>query len=203
MDTNKFSRINMEIILEESLRHRLERLNGHEEKFTFFWETRSPFSKWYKCQFSSKVFDFTQIGLPEVFAGVVHFSSAEQFMMLHKALLFSDHETAVNILRTKDVREQKRLGRAVKNFDEQVWRKFRVGIVYEGNKNKFNQNPALLEALFNTKGSTLVEAAPDDAVWGIGLVKDDARALKRETWLGPNLLGEVLTFIRTELQNEY
>jgi len=61
----------------------------------------------------------------------------------------------------------------------------------------------LKQALFATNGTTLVEAAPNDTIWGIGLTEDDPRALKRETWLGKNLLGEILTQIRIELMDEY
>lgn len=192
----------MEALLNDTLKRRLEKLKS-EERFTFFWETRSPFSQWHKCQFTSGVFDFGQTGLPESLCGDVTFSSAEQFMMLHKAILFGDFDIGGKIMGTRDVREQKKLGRGIKKFEEQLWQKFKVGIVYAGNKNKFMQNPDLMHELLSTKGTTLVEAAPDDAVWGIGVTKEDARAQKRENWPGTNLLGEVLTFIRTESQNEY
>lgn len=64
------------------------------------------------------------------------------------------------------------------------------------------KNKELLEILMLTGDRTLVEASPYDKVWGIGLVEDDPRALNRETWLGTNWLGEVLTELRNNLRNE-
>ncbi len=100
---------------------------------------------------------------------------------------------------TNNVRKIKTLGRKVENYEDKVWEYYRSSIVYEGNKAKFSQNPHLKVALFATKGTTLVEASPNDAIWGIGLAKDDPRAAKRSTWLGKNLLGEILTQISIEL----
>lgn len=124
-------------------------------------------------------------------------------MMLHKALLFSDVDAARKIYNTKNVRDQKAHGRGIKNFNDAQWKMFRAAIVYQGNKEKFSQNLALMEELISTQGKSLVEAAPDDAVWGIGLSKEDPRAWDRATWLGSNLLGEILTQLRIEFTGKY
>lgn len=189
-------------MLNNALRNRLAEIKNHE-KFTFFWETKSPFSQWFKTNFRSKPLDLNGNGLPAEFCEDLDFSSAEQFMMLHKALLFDDYESARKIHGTKNVREQKALGRAIKGFDDAIWKKFRSEIVYQGNKQKFSQNNEIKKELILTDGTSLVEAAPDDVVWGIGLAKDDPRAWKRETWLGTNLLGEILTYIRIEFTGKY
>ena len=76
-------------------------------------------------------------------------------------------------------------------------------LVYTGNKYKFTQNKELKEILLATRGTTLVEASPNDKIWGIGLTADNPKAQKRETWEGKNLLGEILTELRIELYNEY
>ena len=49
-----------------------------------------------------------------------------------------------------------------------------------------------------TRGTTLVEAAPRDTVWGIGL---SAKNWKAQHFFstGQNLLGEILTEVREEL----
>jgi predicted NAD-dependent protein-ADP-ribosyltransferase YbiA (DUF1768 family) len=48
------------------------------------------------------------------------FTCAEQYMMVAKALLFGDHETAERILVSDDPQAQQTLGRAVRGFDERV-----------------------------------------------------------------------------------
>ncbi|PSL44259.1 ribA/ribD-fused uncharacterized protein [Chitinophaga niastensis] len=188
---------------------RREYLNN-EELFTFFWATKSPFSQWHSAHFKATTFigAANEEAVEKLLAGAFpvseqRYSSAEQFMMYHKAMLFLDRTTAKQIMSTNDVRNIKELGRQVKHFDENVWKYHRSNIVYEGNKAKFTQNEALKEALLATQGTTLVEAAPNDTIWGIGLTQDDVGAQRRETWSGKNLLGEILTQIRVELMGEY
>ena len=67
-------------------------------------------------------------------------------------------------------------GRAVKNFDEEVWRAKARAIVFKGNVAKFTQNPDLREYL-NEGSRNLVEASPTDAVWGIGRSVEQLAAL--------------------------
>lgn len=181
---------------------------SESEKFVFFWATESPFSQWSKAYFRGKTFIQDDKESDKVINGFFPYdfqtySSSEQFMMYHKAIVFLDRDTAQKIMSTNDVRKIKELGRQVKNFDENVWRYFRGKVVYEGNKSKFTQNDALKLKLFATKGTTLVEASPHDSIWGIGLTESDPRAMNRRTWMGHNLLGEILTKIRIELMGEY
>lgn len=157
------------------------------EKFNYFWSNQSPFSNWFKA-------DFELEG--------IKFCSTEQHMMYHKALLFDDPEIATKILETSNPGKQKAFGRNVKNFRGDIWDEHCKEIVYQGNKGKFTQNENLLKHLLNTKGKTLVEASPVDAIWGIGLAEDDPRAKNRHTWRGKNWLGEVLTKLRDDLINE-
>lgn len=155
------------------------------EEFEFFYETKNCFSQWYKCEFEF---------------GGTQFSSAEQFMMHEKALLFNDQNSAEMILETNNPREHKEIGRNVKGFDNSIWVKNSVDIVYEGNKQKFTQNQKLLNKLFKTKGKTLVESSPTDSIWGIGLSAESPKKIKRRKWKGDNLLGIVLTELREELR---
>jgi len=180
-----------------------------DSQFTFFWETKSPFSQWHKSLFTSSDFfhqgindeqrEYLKNSLPKE----LEFSSAEQFMMYHKAIIFLDREIADSIMQTSNPRKIKEFGRQVKNYDEDIWRYHRSNVVYAANFLKFNQNPDLMDALTNTMGTTLVEAAPNDKVWGIGLAEDNPRAQKRETWEGKNLLGEILTLLRMEFMGMY
>lgn len=154
------------------------------EKFTFFYG--GVFSQWHKCSFD--------IGRT--------YNCAEQYMMFQKAMTFRDHGTADKIMSATHPRDQKRLGRMVANYDDTIWNAIVREIVYEGNKAKFTQNQGLLEQLFATDGTTLVEASPSDRKWGIGLYAHDQRALSRSTWRGTNWLGEVLTKLRDDLIQE-
>jgi ribA/ribD-fused uncharacterized protein len=156
-----------------------------EERFTFFWS--GPFSQWFKS-------GFTVDGQ--------HYVTAEQYMMAEKARLFRDEEERHNILSTADAREQKRLGRLVRNFDADRWNAVARDVVYVGNRAKFAAHPELLAKLLATEGTTLVEASPEDCIWGIGLAEDDPNAHDRATWCGTNWLGEVLTRLRDDFLRE-
>lgn len=154
------------------------------EKFTFFWHTASPFSQWHPANFIVNGLQYT---------------SAEQYMMHQKALLFGDRKIAEQIMSTNSASAQKKLGRQVKGFDQTVWEAECQRIVYEGNQAKFTQNEELLAALLATRGTTLVEASPDDRIWGVGLAEDNPRIRNRSTWRGTNWLGEILTRLRGEI----
>lgn len=177
-----------------------------KEEFIFFWETTSPFSQWYKSKFTATTCLIRGVCMNELKREFVlqnqfpfdvqEYSSAEQFMMYHKAIIFLDIESAKKVMRTNNVRMIKQIGRNISGFNEEVWRFYRSAVVYEGNKAKFEQNLQLKQVLMDTAGKTLVEASPDDRIWGIGLTKDDPKVQNRGTWNGSNLLGEILTKIR-------
>jgi ribA/ribD-fused uncharacterized protein len=154
------------------------------EKFTFFYRTESPFSQFHSC-------DFEVEG--------VQFNCAEQFMMYSKAKLFGDEEVGAQILSKTMPKDQKALGRQVKNFDVAIWQLHAMDIVYKGNYAKFTQNENLKKHLLKTDGTTLVEASPMDTIWGIGMGADNPKAQDRKTWRGKNQLGEILTKLRDDL----
>jgi ribA/ribD-fused uncharacterized protein len=156
------------------------------ERFTFFWS--GPFSQWHRSPFTLN--------------GQVYVT-AEQYMMAEKARLFGDEEILQRILAARDPREQKALGRRVREFDAELWNKFARDIVYRGNRAKFTTHRDLLTVLFDTEGTTIVEASPLDTIWGIGLAADNPAALDRASWQGSNWLGEVLTRLRDDLLKEH
>lgn len=158
--------------------------NCLNEAYYFFYETKHPFSQWHKSKF--EIDNLT-------------FNSAEQYMMYGKAKLFNDENIADKIMSTKNVREQKALGREVKNFDINLWNENAMEIVFKGNKAKFEQNSEYLDLLLSTKGKTIVEASPTDKVWGIGLTEADEKSKNIMHWQGTNWLGIVLTELRQEL----
>lgn len=90
----------------------------------------------------------------------IDFNIAEQYMMYKKAELFDDKDYMTKILNSNNPKEQKDLGRKVKNFNEDKWNSVRERVVYDGNYAKFSQNPDLLQRLFETENKILVEASP-------------------------------------------
>ena len=159
----------------------MDRYNEYE----FFWG--GPFSQWYKSS-------FTEYDLK--------FNTAEQFMMYRKAMLFQDFNVAKMILKESNPRNQKALGRQVKNFNVNEWNKVAREIVYQGNRLKFTQNLELKKQLLATEGRLLVEASPFDNIWGIGLSMKDTINLDRRYWKGTNWLGKALTKVREDLLEE-
>lgn len=169
---------------------------GEKFKFVFFWgHTASQdgqihetcFSQWWpSC--------FTVDG--------VAYTCAEQFMMAEKARMFGDEEMREKILQTRQPKEMKAYGRAVKNFDEAQWKTACCEIVKKGNLAKFSQNQDLWDYMKNTKKRILVEASPRDRIWGIGMGKQNPDAENPVKWRGTNFLGFTLMEVRDLLTDQ-
>lgn len=129
----------------------------------------------------------------------VLFASAEHYMMWRKAMLFEDAATAAKILEVGHPSQAKKLGRQIRDFDEDIWERARFDIVVAGSVAKFGQDDALRGYLVGTGARVLVEASPVDRIWGIGMAADDAGALDPARWKGLNLLGFALMRARDEL----
>ncbi|MGW0326164.1 MULTISPECIES: NADAR family protein [unclassified Nocardia] len=129
----------------------------------------------------------------------VEFASAEHYMMWRKAMLFEDAATAAKILEVGHPSQAKKLGRQIRDFDEDIWERTRFDIVVAGSVAKFGQDDALREYLVGTGARVLVEASPVDRIWGIGMAADDSGALDPVRWKGLNLLGFALMRARDEL----
>lgn len=121
-------------------------------------------------------------------------------MMHAKATLMGDDETASRIAAATHPSEAKLLGRQVKGFDQAKWDANCEAIVEAGNYAKFSQNADLKSVLLGTGKSIIVEASPDDRIWGVGF--DSEQAEGREAEWGRNLLGVVLMRVRERLQEE-
>lgn len=155
------------------------------KKYTFFWQTESPFSQWHSSLFE---------------VNGVKFKTAEHYMMWKKAMIFGDTDIAAEVIKSVHPRDTKALGRKVKGFDKDIWEQVCRTVVYEGNHAKFTQNEKLRKALMETGDTLLVEASPYDAIWGIGLKEADAKKISEKDWPGTNWLGLALTELRENLK---
>ncbi len=166
---------------------------GEDLHYLMFWghrpaadgrTTASCFSQWWPASFS---------------IDGVTYASAEHAMMAGKARVFGDDDSETRILAAPDPRAAKAAGRAVRGFDAQVWAAKAYDIVVAANVAKFDQNLQLREYLLTTAGRVLVEASPEDRIWGIGLAAQDPAAATASTWKGTNLLGFALMDARDRL----
>jgi ribA/ribD-fused uncharacterized protein len=66
---------------------------------------------------------------------------------------------------------------------------------------KFSQNQALKDYLLATGDAILVEAAPRDRLWGIGMGENNPDVADQKKWKGRNLLGKALMQVRDEFQS--
>ncbi len=159
----------------------------NRDEFYFFW--KHQFGQWTKRDI--------------VDAEGVTYNCCEQYMMYHKALIFGDDEIAERILAEKDPAEQQKLGRQVRGYRSDLWDEHRFRIVWQGNFLKFTQQDDLRDRLLATGNRILAEASPYDLIWGVGFAAKDEAILNRDNWKGLNLLGKVLTSVRSLLRKRY
>ena len=84
--------------------------------------------------------------------------------MYHKANVFNDTKTAAKIMKTKDPKEQKTLGRNVRGFDPEVWDEHKEKVVEEGNWYKLTNSkrgPEIARKLLDTGSRELVEVGEE------------------------------------------
>ena len=136
---------------------------------------------------------------PFTHEGVIY-PTAEHWMMAEKARLFEDAEMREQIWQSDTPAKAKALGRKVSGFDDTVWKRERSGIVVAGNLLKFGQHTDLRDFLLATGDRVLVEAAPRDRIWGIGMGRERAAATPPSQWRGQNLLGYALMEVRDRLE---
>ena len=132
----------------------------------------------------------------------VEYSTAEQYMMSQKALLFGDIEINKEIMSAKHPKQFKELGRKIRNFNEKIWNDNKTDIVIRGNYAKFSQNLELKDFLLKTGKRIIVEASPYDKIWGIGMQANSSGIENPLEWNGENLLGFCLMEVRDLLMEE-
>ncbi len=170
---------------------------GESFKWLFFWGhtpkvpgkvDASCLSQWYPAPFE---------------LGGVRYATAEHWMMAEKARLFGDDEALARVLAAKSPAEAKAIGREVHGYVDATWAAQREAAVVRGNVAKFDASDDLREFLFFTGERILVEAAPRDTVWGIGLGRDNPAAQDPSRWRGKNLLGFALIEARRILRERH
>jgi len=131
----------------------------------------------------------------------VPFNCAEQAMMFFKASVFEDEDAGDLIMASNSPSEQKKLGRAVQNYDDQIWQMVALDCVTMINYAKFTQAGVALDYLLATGNDHIVEAAPWDKVWGIGMDENHKDFNDPTKWKGTNHLGIAIMNARELITN--
>lgn len=163
-------------------------IEGQEVDAVFFHLPSEPngyLSNWY-----SSPFDLDGI----------HFTSAEQYIMYKKCVLFGDQISADAILATDDTSVQQKIGRKAKGYNEDVWAGMRQLIAVRGLLAKFSQNEDLKQKLLETGDAWLVECAHSDTIWACGIRLNEDERFDTSKWRGQNLLGFALMEARSILR---
>ena len=158
------------------------------DKYVYFWGEWP--SNWYRCHFTI-----------EDNGKTLHFFNSEQYFMYIKAITFGDTEVAEEILvKGKNPKVAKALGRKVKNYDDKVWNEKRYQVMVDANMLKYSQNEDLKKLLLNKtfEGKNFCEASPLDTIWGLGVGESEALD-DQSNWKGQNLLGKALDEVREKL----
>lgn len=133
----------------------------------------------------------------------IKFNSAEQYIMWRKAMLFYDINTADKILKEEKPSKMKNYGREIEGYIDEDWNVIRKKVTLKACLEKFKQNEELKEKLLEFDvNSIFVNCNPYEKVWGIGLRPDDPRTYYKSRWKGKNLLGDCLSRVRKELEND-
>jgi hypothetical protein len=127
------------------------------------------------------------------------FTSSEKYYMAAKAALAQNAQSFFDIMETNDPSTAKRIGSSFEVPTE--WDRLKVGVMEYACYLKFSQNRDIGNALLDTGDAELVEAAPNDIFWGIGINENKARHTERSMWPGKNFLGQVLMGVRRHLRN--
>jgi len=152
-----------------------------DEKHFLFFKKENPLSNHYPAKFTldNEVWPDT-----------------ETYFQSWKAKLAGKPEERQKIKKAGCPVKAKKLGNAVKGLDEGIWEARRVEIMTIANRAKFSQNPELLDYLLATGTKKLVEASPNDKIWGIGMSMFYYRVLQCKHKWGDNLFGDVLETLR-------
>lgn len=149
-----------------------------------FWTKESPYSNHHNSA---------------CFINGTQYPTAEHYIMVQKANEFNDKDTASQIMATNDPGQAKKLGRQVRNFDNEKWKEVSDVIVETAVRAKFTQNQVLHDILISSGDKILVEASPVDRYWGVGLAANDLKIQDQANWNGKNKLGSILMSLRDSL----
>ena len=129
----------------------------------------------------------------------IEFTSSEKYYMAAKAVIANQAQSFHDIMETNDPFIAKEYGSSFEVPGDWEW--IKENVMENACYFKFSQNKKIAQDLLDTGDAYLVEAAPKDKVWGIGMSEKQARQTDPSMWPGTNLLGKVLMRVRNHLKD--
>ncbi len=88
----------------------------------------------------------------------------------------------------------------MKGFKPDEWARFAKEVVNTFLPAICSQNEELKRYLLSTGSRSLIEAAPNDSLWGIGISIYDSQLMHNKYKWGKNIIGESLMKVRQDLR---
>ena len=133
----------------------------------------------------------------------VQYISSEQYIQASKANFFSDLDAHNQIMGCKSSVDCKELSRKIKGIDQSKWDNNAADVCREGIREKFVQNPILLEILVTRTGNKRIVECSKDRLWGTGTPLAESDSLDPDRWITPGIMGKLLEDIRMEFANQF
>ena len=130
----------------------------------------------------------------------VRYFSVEQYLLYQYALIMGDEKACQEILETKTPKKLSKIDVKTKEERCYLWAVQRQEFLLKATLAKFKKDIHLFSMLCGVRGE-IVYISKDNFM-GIGMeIKDNVVPPKKE-WLGENMLGYTLMYVRKKLQEE-
>ena len=130
------------------------------------------------------------------------FISSEQYIQASKAKYFGDLEVYSQIMGCKHSVDCKDFSRKIKGVDNVKWENVAADLCRPGIREKFVQNPILLDILVKCTGTKRIVECSKDRLWGTGIPLAQVDCLDSDCWITPGIMGKILEDIRMEFCNQ-
>ena len=131
------------------------------------------------------------------------FISSEQYIQASKAKYFGDLEVYNQIMGCKHSADCKDFSRKIKGVDNVKWDNVAADFSHPGIREKFVQNPILLEILVKRTGTKRIVECSKDRLWGTGTPLAQVDCLDSDRWITPGIMGKILEDIHMEFYHQF
>ena len=129
--------------------------------------------------------------------------SSEQYIQSSKAQYFGDIDIFNQIMGCKCSADCKEFSRKIHGVDNSKWDSVAADVCRQGIREKFVQNPLLLEILVKRTGTKRIVECSKDRLWGTGCALAQEDCLNSDRWITPGIMGKLLEEIRMEFSSHY